>query len=41
MKPYPPTSLIWRVVDVLSSAVIILTIGVAIALFLPAGSIVV
>jgi hypothetical protein len=33
--------LVWRVVDVLSSAVIVLTIGVACAVFLQAGDIMV
>jgi hypothetical protein len=39
MKPHSSNSLIWRVLDVLSSAVILLTIGVASAVLLQAGDI--
>ena len=39
MKPNISNGLIWRVVDVLSSAVILLTIGVALAVLLQAGDI--
>ena len=39
MKPHSCNGVIWRIVDQLSSAVILLTIGVAFAVLLQAGDI--